>query len=53
MIPPVRFIEQSDGDVRIAVLLGFGLGPTEAARALGRHEGNLRKAIDEIVRDQV
>ena len=47
-----RFIEQSDGDVKVAVLLGFGLGLAEAANALGRHEGNLRKAIDEIVRDQ-
>jgi N-acetylmuramic acid 6-phosphate etherase len=47
-----RFIEQSDGDVKLAVLLGFGLGPAAAANALGRHEGNLRKAIDEIVRDQ-
>jgi N-acetylmuramic acid 6-phosphate etherase len=47
-----RLIEQSDGDVKLAVLLGFGLGPIEAANALGRHEGNLRKAIDEIVRDQ-
>ena len=47
-----RFIEASDGDVKIAVLLGLGLGPTEAAKALERHEGNLREAIDEIVRDQ-
>jgi N-acetylmuramic acid 6-phosphate etherase len=47
-----RFIETSDGDVKIAVLLGLGLGPTEAATALERHEGNLREAIDEIVRDQ-
>jgi N-acetylmuramic acid 6-phosphate etherase len=47
-----RFIEASDGEVKIAVLLGFGLGPTEAAKALERHEGNLREAIDEIVRDQ-
>ena len=50
-----RFIEQSDGDVKLAVLLGLGLGlgPAAAANALGRHEGNLRKAIDEIVRDRV
>ena len=47
-----RFIERSDGDVKLAVLLGFGLGPTAAATALARHEGNLRKAIDEIACDQ-
>jgi N-acetylmuramic acid 6-phosphate etherase len=47
-----RFIEQSDGDVKIAVLLGFGLEPMEAAKILDRHKGNLRKAIDETVRAQ-
>jgi N-acetylmuramic acid 6-phosphate (MurNAc-6-P) etherase len=38
--------------VKLAVLLGFGLGPMEAAKILDRHKGNLRKAIDETVRDQ-
>src|SRR5215468_624581 len=35
-------VEQADGDVKLAVLLGFGLGPEDAARALERHDGNLR-----------
>lgn len=44
-----RFVEQADGDVKTAILLGFGLDPAEAARALARHEGNLRSAIGELV----
>jgi N-acetylmuramic acid 6-phosphate etherase len=45
-----RLIEQADGDVKLAALLGFGLAPDEAARTLERHDGNLRAAIGEIGR---
>jgi N-acetylmuramic acid 6-phosphate etherase len=40
-----RYVEQADGDVKTAVLLGLGLGRSEAAQLLRRHGGNLRKAI--------
>jgi len=43
-----RFVEQADGDVKTAVLLGFGLAPAAAADVLTRHEGNLRSAIGEL-----
>ena len=42
-----RWIEEADGDVKTAVLLGLGLPRDEAAQLLRRHGGNLRKAIDE------
>ncbi len=45
-----RFVEQADGEVKTAVLLGLGLGPSEAADALARHDGNLRAAIGELAR---
>src|SRR5499427_8051778 len=47
-----RFVKQADGDVKIAVLLGFGLGPEDAANALKRHDGNLRMAISGVVHDR-
>jgi N-acetylmuramic acid 6-phosphate etherase len=43
-----RFVEQADGDVKIAVLFGLGLKPSEAAKVLRRHDGNLRMAIAEV-----
>src|SRR6267154_4688986 len=43
-----RFVEQADGDVKVAILLGLGLAPVDAAAALRRHDGNLRMAIDEV-----
>src|SRR5215470_1356272 len=43
-----RLVEQADGDVKLAVLLGFGLGLDDAADALDRHDGNLRLAIREV-----
>ena len=43
-----RFVDQADGDVKTAILLGFGLAPAEAADVLVRHEGNLRSAIREL-----
>src|SRR5262249_52291222 len=42
-----RYVEQADGDVKTAVLLGLGLDRGEAAQLLRRHAGNLRNAIDE------
>jgi N-acetylmuramic acid 6-phosphate etherase len=45
-----RHVEQADGDVKTAVMLGFGLGPAEAAAVLDRHGGNLRHAVDEARR---
>jgi N-acetylmuramic acid 6-phosphate etherase len=42
-----RYLEQTEGDVKTAVLLGFGLGPGEAAQLLRRHGGNLRTTINE------
>jgi N-acetylmuramic acid 6-phosphate etherase len=42
-----RYLEQADGDVKTAILLGFGLGRSEAAQLLQRHGGNLRSAINE------
>ena len=47
-----HLVDQADGDVKIAVLLGFGLGPVEAAKILGEHNGNLRMAIGEVAHDR-
>ncbi len=43
-----RHVEQAEGDVKTAVMLGFGLEPAEAAAVLERHDGNLRHALDEV-----
>src|SRR5258708_26599609 len=43
-----RFVEQADGDVKVAILLGLGLPPVDTASALRRHDGNLRMAIHEV-----
>jgi N-acetylmuramic acid 6-phosphate etherase len=43
-----RLVEQAEGDVKTAVLLGFGLDPDEAAAMLERHQGSLRDAVDEL-----
>lgn len=48
----VQFVAQADGDVKIAVLLGFGVEKSDAAAALQRHDGNLRSAIGELVHDR-
>ena len=42
-----RCVEQADGDLKLAILLGAGMAPGDAAAALDRHNGNLRAAIDE------
>jgi N-acetylmuramic acid 6-phosphate etherase len=42
-----RYFEQAGGNVKIAVLIGFGLDRSEATELLQRHGGNLRSAINE------
>jgi N-acetylmuramic acid 6-phosphate etherase len=51
MADATHFVDEADGDVKIAVLLGFGLQLAEAAEVLDRHRGNLRSAIDEFASD--
>src|SRR5207247_11365173 len=46
-----RHLEQADGDVKTAILIGFGLGRSEAAQLLARHGGNLRSAIKSTGKD--
>jgi N-acetylmuramic acid 6-phosphate etherase len=46
-----RFVDQADGDVKLAVLLGLGFARNDAVEVLTRHEGNLRAAINEIARE--
>ncbi len=41
-----RYLEQTNGDVKTAILLGLGIDPDEAALLLQRHGGNLRTAIE-------
>jgi N-acetylmuramic acid 6-phosphate etherase len=43
-----RYIAGADGDVKTAVLLAFGLELSDAAAALSRHDGNLRRALAEL-----
>jgi N-acetylmuramic acid 6-phosphate etherase len=45
-----RCLEKADGDVKSAILLGFGLTVEEAAAVLQRHQGNLRAALNETGR---
>ncbi|HEV7256023.1 MAG TPA: N-acetylmuramic acid 6-phosphate etherase [Mesorhizobium sp.] len=42
-----QLTEAAEGDVKLAVLLGRGLGAGEAAALLDRHAGNLRAALGE------
>jgi N-acetylmuramic acid 6-phosphate etherase len=46
-----RYLEQADGDVKVAVLLGLGRSSSEATDLLKRHGGNLRSAINESTGD--
>jgi N-acetylmuramic acid 6-phosphate etherase len=46
-----HYLEQSDGDVKTAVLIGLGLSRAEAERLLLLHTGNLRAAIDGLASD--
>jgi N-acetylmuramic acid 6-phosphate etherase len=45
------YLEKAQGDVKTAVLLGFGLTSSEASVVLERHQGNLRPAVDELARN--
>jgi N-acetylmuramic acid 6-phosphate etherase len=40
-----RYLEQAGGDLKTAILLGFGLDRGKATELLRRHGGNLRSAI--------
>jgi N-acetylmuramic acid 6-phosphate etherase len=44
-------LEQAEGHVKTAVLLGFGLSRSEATKLLQRHSGHLRSAIKEAKGD--
>ncbi|MFL4990379.1 MAG: N-acetylmuramic acid 6-phosphate etherase, partial [Microvirga sp.] len=41
----IEAMRQSDGDLKMAVLIALGAGPAEARGALERNGGNLRKAL--------
>jgi N-acetylmuramic acid 6-phosphate etherase len=41
-----RYLQQADGDVKTAVLVGLGVGRSAAWQLLQRHDGNLRAAIN-------
>lgn len=43
-----RFVEEADGDVKVAILLALGASRAEAATLLERHDGHLRAAIGGI-----
>jgi len=45
-----RLLDRSDGDVKLAVLLGMGLAEAEARALLARQGGNLRLAIEQFRR---
>ena len=47
-----RYLEEADGNLKSAVLLGLGLSRSDAAQMLERHGGNLRAAIEESKRDK-
>jgi N-acetylmuramic acid 6-phosphate etherase len=46
----VRHLEQADGDLKTAILIGLGLNRSEAQQLLQRHGGNLRSAISATTR---
>jgi N-acetylmuramic acid 6-phosphate etherase len=41
-----RCLEQTDGDLKTAILVGLGLNRDDASRLLQQHGGNLRSAIN-------
>jgi N-acetylmuramic acid 6-phosphate etherase len=43
-----NFVEQADGDLKMAVLIGLGADEASASTALARQDGNLRLAIADI-----
>jgi N-acetylmuramic acid 6-phosphate etherase len=46
----VRHLEQADGDLKTAILIGLGLNRSEAQQLLQRHGGNLRSAVNATTR---
>jgi N-acetylmuramic acid 6-phosphate etherase len=46
-----QYVEQAEGHVKTAVLLGLGMGRSEAVQLLDRHRGNLRSAINASARN--
>jgi N-acetylmuramic acid 6-phosphate etherase len=42
-----RYLEEADGDLKTAILIGLGRSRSEATQLLQRHGGNLRSAINE------
>jgi N-acetylmuramic acid 6-phosphate etherase len=45
-----RYLDQADGDLKTAIMVGLGLSRDNAIQMLKRHSGNLRGAIDEFKR---
>ncbi len=43
-----RFVEEAGGEVKLAILLGLGMKRADAAKALERHDGNLRLVIGDL-----
>src|SRR6185312_16696355 len=41
-----RHLQQAEGDVKTAILIGMGMSRSDAERLLQRHGGNLRAAIN-------
>ena len=46
-----RHLDAADGELKTAILIGFGLSQSDAAALLDRNDGNLRAAIAELRRD--
>jgi len=46
-----RHLDAADGELKTAILIGFGLSQSDAAALLDRNGGNLRAAIAELRRD--
>jgi N-acetylmuramic acid 6-phosphate etherase len=46
-----RYLDEASGDVKTAILIGFGQSRSEAEQLLHRHGGNLRSAINACGRD--
>jgi len=45
-----RYVDEGGGDVKIAILLAFGLSTTDAAKLLEQYDGYLRAVIDSLKR---
>ena len=46
-----RFVDEAEGDVKLAILLGLGMVRAEAVTALQVHDGNLRRVIGDMTHD--